>query len=683
MLTGHRIFEGETISDSIGAILHKDPDWSLLPASTPPQVHQMLHRCLERDMDRRLRDVGDARVALQEARRDPTGSDLGLIASSREPATSSRRRWVIALLAAVLGLSAGLFVGSRFLGQNAELPFRKLDLGIDVAPSNSQDDGAQVAIAPDAHAIAFIHEGQIWIQNLDELEPRAFEDSDDAISPFWSADSAWVGWFKDNRLWKAPARGGRPVSICEVSGQIAGGVGASWGDDDQIVFCRGTSGVYSVSALGGQPRELVPIGEGNGDLHEPFALPAGQGILFVTHPDTRSPGVLTLWRDGVLRTLFSADQTTSIHFPVYDGNAHILFRLDGGDATEGLWALEFDPSSGTTAGEPFLVEPEASAGGVAADGTLVFVSNPGRARDLMISRLERNGSRRETVVPPRAGTLDFRVSPDGGRIGFVADAEVSDVRELWVRDLARGTETRLASGPFLVLPRWSTDGRELFISIFDRESVSFRTWRVPADGSGPATMLTGGLLTAVANDGMNVLMSRTVGEDTWYFGRSDSLEIWIIPLDDPTNGRALMGGDGRYYASAVAPSGDFLLYGADVSGEMTTYLTRYPDVGGRWQVSRDGETSYASFGTDGSRIYYEIENQIFEVEFERGTSPVLGTPQEFMQVPAALEADIVVERDGQSILAVQLSNEDEDQDGPPRRRGIKIVQNWTRGIPGR
>ena len=94
-------------------------------------------------------------------------------------------------------------------------------------------------------------------------------------------------------------------------------------------------------------------------------------------------------------------------------------------------------------------------------------------------------------------------------------------------------------------------------------------------------------------------------------------------------------------------------------------------------------SSYASFGSDGSKIYYEIEHQVFEVEFEPGPSPVLGTPQEFMQVSAALDGYIVVERDGQNILAVQTSNEDEDEDSPPRRRGIKVVQNWTRGIPGR
>jgi serine/threonine-protein kinase len=682
LLTGHRIFKGETISDSIGAILHKDPDWSLLPANMPPQVHQLLRRCLERDMDRRLRDISDARVALQDARTDPTGSSLGLSAVYSAPASSSRRRWVLALLAAVLGLSAGLLIGSFFLVQETQIPFRKLDLGIDVAPSSSQDNGVKVAIAPDAHAVAFIHEGQIWIQNLDELEPRALEGSDDGISPFWSSDSGWVAWFQDNRLWKAPTHGGRPVSICEVSGQIAGGVGGSWGDDDQIVFCRGTSGVYSVSALGGKPREIIPIGEGNGDLHDPSALPTDKGVLFVTHPEGRSPGVLTLWRDGVLQTLFEAGQGTSLKFPMYDGDRHILFRLERGDATEGLWALEFDLSSGAALGEPFLVEPNASAASVAADGTLVFVSNPGETQELMISRLKRNGSSRETVVPARTGTLDFRASPDGNRIAFVTDAETASDRELWVRDLARGTEMRIATAPFLILPVWSSDGRELFFSGWKNENGSFDTWRVPADGSGSATILTSGMMTTAVDDGENILLSRSAGEDTWFLARSDSLEIWMIPLDDPAAGRVLLGGDAQYYATGVAPSGDYLLYGANVSGEMVVYLTRYPDISGRWQVSRDGAISYSSFGSVGSTIHYRIENRIFEVDFASGPTPGLGTPREFMDISLSVGGMIAVERGGQSVLAVHAAADAELAGGSPRRQGIKVVQNWTLGIPG-
>ena len=123
MLTAHRLFGGETISDSIGAILHKEPPWELLPAATPPQVHQLLRRCLERDPKSRLRDVGDARVALEEARRDPTGSSMGLSAAPMTAAPATGRRGLaLGLAGVVVGAVLGVLLGVLLLKPAPEAP---------------------------------------------------------------------------------------------------------------------------------------------------------------------------------------------------------------------------------------------------------------------------------------------------------------------------------------------------------------------------------------------------------------------------------------------------------------------------------------------------------------------------------------------------------------------------------
>ena len=112
MLTAHRLFDGETVSDSIGAILHKDPEWTRLPSDTPPQVRQLLTRCLERDRDARLHDIADARALLADARRDPSGSRLGLSGVIEAPGSSRRRTAVVAICTAAAGIALGLAFGN-------------------------------------------------------------------------------------------------------------------------------------------------------------------------------------------------------------------------------------------------------------------------------------------------------------------------------------------------------------------------------------------------------------------------------------------------------------------------------------------------------------------------------------------------------------------------------------------
>jgi serine/threonine protein kinase len=675
MLTAHRVFEGETVSDSIGAILHKDPEWPRLPAETPPQVRQLLVRCLERDRDARLHDIADARAALLDARRDPTGSRVGL--SGITPAGGSGRRvGIVGTITAILGIAIGGLGGVGLLSPEASAPYRVLDLGVAFEPEGRQNDGIQATVAPDGSAVVYTHAGALWVQNLDEYEPRMLEQTEDAFAPFWSPDGSEIGWFQNGRLWKAPARGGRPVALCEVRGQIAGGLGAHWGDDGRILFALGSTGIQAVSERGGQVRELVEPGEGYGDLHEPFALPEDKGVLFVSHPEQRGPSVLELWNEGQRTVLFEAGVGDRLWSPNYDPDGYVLFRWTRGEATEGLWAIAFDAGAGQARGEPFLVEPDASEATIARDGTMVFVMNPRRSNQKIVVRVGFAGDRREALTPAHEGDMDFALSPDGRSIAFTAlPPDGGDQMQLWVRDLGRGTEVQLTTieNRMILFPQWTADGQQISVISPRMDAPEVQTMITPADGSRPWSALADRPVQ-ITPDGEHLLVLTGPRGEPLLSAVPDTTEIWLRRVDDPESGRRVLGGTGVLYTSAFSPSGNLLLYYTQQGGLSSAYLTRYPAFTGRWRVSLGEDVQAEAFAPDGSAIYYTTEDELYRVPLEDGPNPVLGRPELVGTLPTGADGVIEIHPEGDSYL---IAISDESQQAAAGRRGVKVVQNWT------
>jgi len=674
MLTGLRLFQGETVSDSIGAILHKDPEWARLPADTPPQVRQLLARCLARDCDERLHDIADARAAILDARRDPEGSRLGLTGITA-PAKRTRTG-LFAGLAVIAAVVVGLAAGPRLFPVGGPEPYRIYDLGVDLDPSNAQNTGIQAAVSPDGRAVVFTHEGRLWVQNLDAHLPFEVAQTEDAMAPFWSPDGSHLGWFQGNRLLKAPVAGGRPVALCEIKGRIAGGVGAHWGDQGRILFTTGSSGIQTVSERGGQPSELVPAGEGYGDLHEPFSLPGGNGVLFVSHPDERGPSVLEFWRDGERRVLFEAATGSRIWSPCYDPAGYVLFRLTRSDATEGLWAMDFDSGSGVVRGEPFLVEPDASEATIDRDGALVFVLNPHRSSERVVVRVGFDGTRHETLTAAHSGNLEFALSPDGRKLAFIAlPPDGGTMNQVWVRDLERGTELQLTQFDDRLAFEigWSPDSENIhFISpILPGGKAELLT--MPADGSRPWTVLAEepGKLTP---DGESILILTGPRNEPITADNPDTTEIWLQRLGEPETRRLVLGGDGAYFPVAVSPGGQSLLYYSGRGGTDSVYLTRFPEFTGRWKVSLGNDVRAEAFAPDGSAIYYVGGRDLYRVAFTEGPTPQLGRPEQVGTLPEGALGGILIHPDGTSYLTVVDA---QSQGGADRRRAVKVVRNWT------
>ena len=285
MLTARRAFDGETVSDTIAAVLTREVDLNALPRETPARVQRLLARCLTRDPRMRLRDIGEARIALAGA-----GADPGALSAPAPTRSSRARRWLLAGAGGATG--AAIATALAFVGTSpaTEAPRPVMHLSITLPPEAplAETDGS-LAISPDGTRLAYVgatREGtRLFLRELDETEFKVVPGTEGAIRPFFSPDSTWLGFTVAGRLRKVPAGGGSPVTITEVSGSPLGGV---WGQDDTIVFSPSfTTGLWAVPATGGPARALISVDRARheGALLWPQVLPGGS-LLFTADSDS-------------------------------------------------------------------------------------------------------------------------------------------------------------------------------------------------------------------------------------------------------------------------------------------------------------------------------------------------------------------------------------------------------------
>jgi serine/threonine-protein kinase len=270
MLTGTRAYKGSNIADVLAAILHIEPAWDALPVSTPPKVRDLLRRCLVKDAKRRLRDMGEARIALEETKEDHV--DAG---AAPHRLTS---RWLAAGigLALLAGTAAG--TGIWLISRSDPRPVTRLSI---VPPANAPLNGTDLAVSPDGRRIVYVSGNgtQLSVRSLDELTPDRIANLGSPRQPFISPDGEWIGFFDGmNALKKVPISGGPAVFVASLGGAAARG--ASWSTDGTIVFATDdpATGLWRVSENGGAPA-LLTKGE-RGDHTWPHVLPDGQAILF-------------------------------------------------------------------------------------------------------------------------------------------------------------------------------------------------------------------------------------------------------------------------------------------------------------------------------------------------------------------------------------------------------------------
>jgi serine/threonine-protein kinase len=644
MLTGTRMFEGETVSDTLAAVLRADPAWDRLPGGTPPRVRTLLARCLERDRRARLRDIGEARIQLAAELAGTPDPHLQSLASgpglgeATPAATGSRAggiaRWVaVGVAALVLGALLGRGLGGSG-GGSPPIPHRMLGL-------SAGSEAAHPMISPDGLRVAWLEGDTIHVRELDSLEPLRIPVRARPLDLFWAPDGLTLGYVSGSRVFALELRSRNERQVCDARGPFTGGAGATWGDDGIITLSRAESdGLMQVPAAGGDARTVLPTDSLVSDYHDPHALPGRRGVLFVSHKIAGGMNNLSVF-DGKTRREVLQLEGHILSDPVYAASGHILYRRNS--PNPGIWAVPFSLDRLETTGDPFIVAPEGNSPSVSADGTLVCLSGSA-VNECDLIRSGGDGSTPVTLARVGAAVGVFpALSPDGRRLAVGIDHD-SGV-DLWVLDLDRGTRTRLTFDPGTeTLPVWTPDGRSI---VYQARSAGGSEWNIlrrAADGSDqPDTLARGSTVPHVSPDGASVL-----------FTRLSDFKLCSVAIGGGAV-RELGPADGVAKA-AVSPDGRYIAYASTETGRSEVFLRRYPDFTGKWQVSAGGG-DWPVWKGSGDRLYFAADDEILSVDVVSGDVPQLGAQRRLFSRPhlsaravAGWSAPFTMSADGETFI---------------------------------
>ncbi len=669
-LTARQAFHGETVSDIIAAILKGDANLGALPPSTPARLRELIARCLCKDPRERLRDIGEARVALGSIPPD----DERKLAVPPPPARRGVPLWAAVSAALVL---AAIAAGAAFLftPKPGPAPLRKLDL---VATDIEMDWFFTPQISPDASRIAYIAKNRVWVRALDQLEPRAVADVAGLTPLSWSPDARWVVYNDRKQLWKVAVDGGSPVVICEVPG-TGSVIGAAWSRAGTVAFSVWRGGMYQVAASGGTPALLFDVDPAVAvDFHAPSWLPNGD-LLHVVHWKDAGESLaerrlsLAVF-DGKTRIPVPGDYGGSNPSPVVTASGRLLFVRRGTNG--GIWAVPYDVTRRRPTGEPRLVASGAASVSVSDDGSLLYMEGQSSEGPNELVWVDRAGNAVGTIGSPQPGLTDAALAPDGRRIAFSARrAGNSDV---WVHDLARGIDTRITfSEADDVLPQWIGPSR---LTYTEADKTGARIFAVNADGSGGQHLVApptgaGGQEAQLAPGGTSAV--RIVVD-----GARRRLRTSAV-LADGTLGppaRLLKYQPEPDIADmSLAPDSRLVAYATDDPGQPEVFLTRYPGGEGQWQVSSEGGRRPRWAGRTGELFYISgsgpSRRGLVAVRIDPSLDPPVGPSVRLFDIdPRWLrfgEMPYDVTPDGTRFLMVR-----EAKDSSSRPARMVLVQSW-------
>ena len=622
MLTGRAAFAGETVSDTIAAILEREPGWDALPATTPPSVTNLLRRCLDKDPKRRLRDIGDVRAEAE---------------NTTSPASQPGRRsssW----MPIVATLAAGIVVGaSAVWGLIRSRPVTRVEGPTSftfTAPEGLQIPGSAVP-SPDGRRMAFVAESAageraLWIRSMDSPVPRRIDGTEGAQQPFWSPDGAFVGFGapSERRLKKVDLSGGQIQNICVIADAFFGG---TWNREGDIVFAPDNRvPLQRVSASGGTPQIITALDPARGENSHrwPQFLPDGRHFLYTARSDVREhTGIYVGALDSKDRIwLVEAQSSAALGAP----DSLLLVR-------EGtLLAQRFNTATLRLSGNAVAL-----AGKVAQNATGAFASfsvsadgqvltyRPEVENTSQLVWRDRTGTNRGTTGA--AGTFgQLRLSPDAKRAAVVMSDKDSGNRDIWLVDVESGTRTRLTSHPANDWhPVWSPDGGQIAFAS-DRNGVS-TIYRKPTDGSGSEEIIsTPGIEAHIfPND-----WSATVGLAAHTSNLKTLTDVWIVPMLGSRRPYALAQTPFQEQTATFSSDGRWIAYVSDESGAPEVYVQALGNAG-RKRVSISGGMQ-PRWRRDGRELFFiDAANKFVQVTVVQGEAFMSSAPRALFESCAA------------------------------------------------
>ena len=662
MLGGKRPFQGDGVSELIAAVIMAPVDFESLPKSLPARARTLVRRCLEKDPRKRLRDIGEARIALDETLAGLPDAPLPVAVAAVPAGGAGRRAAFAAAFGAALtaALAAGGFWTLRSPAPAA--PVRRFEISMQ-GSARSGSVARAVALSPDGKAVALVDAGRLFVRRLARLDPIVIPTAAEPGVVFWSPDSAWIGYTAAGKMYKAPAGGGESTLIADIKAPLTGGTGASWCPDGNIVLSVGDGPILRVSSLGGDFAPYIPVVPGqDGDLHNPECLP-DNSVIFAPHLDAGRPSVLALFAGGKRTELLKLPADQDIWYPVYSPTGHILYRRQPSNV--GIWALPFSLARHEATGPPFLVAPSGDVPSVSSDGTLLHARGVLSLQTQLIWA-DRTGKEIGTIGPVEEQWPFPEISPDGRQVAISArDNEVEDV---WISDLDRNTRTRLSAGIVTYSAEaWSPDGKTLLYGEGLGAPPNMKQKAV--DGSGEAITLSGGWSPAYSADGRTIVYA-DIGKDTFW-------DIYVRDADGKSPPTPFYAVPGTQVWPRISPDGRFIAYVSDEAGNYDVYVKRFPSGEGKWQVSSGGGM-WPRWGRSGKRLYYVNGDDLLEVDVATNPDLRLGTPRRLFTRPSIRRALVFswfpgydVSADEQRFIFSRAVGEEANN------TGMIVVQNWA------
>jgi eukaryotic-like serine/threonine-protein kinase len=642
MLCGRAPFAGEGVTSILAKVIERDPDWTALPVATAPALRRLLRRCLEKDPRRRLADIADARLELEEAAGPGAvdAIDPGLL-KARAMRPRPPVLVAIGVLAAVTAAAAwGL--GRASVSRGTARP-----TGTYVAAtlSVSRPDLAALAdrfaIAPDGSAIVFVDRdnGGLFLRRRTALDATVIPGAPaHAFAPVFSPDGRWIAFSAETSLMKIPVEGGTPVLITETTDYF---INLTWGADDRLRYpALQFDAVRSVSANGGQV-ETISVAAG-ARVNRAEWLPAGR--LLVSMVTGTEKQIAVREADGTVRVLTAG----------WDGRltptGHLLYARPEGPIWT-LVAVPFDADTATVSGDSTTLVRDiavqyATPAAATAAGDVFYIGGKPRS-DRRVVSIDRAGAERDVGLAPGAWIWQ-RLSPDGQHVAL--NRWEGARRTIWTLSLATGALTQVTYAEDTFAPIWMPDGKRLLFTHFpispDRRGTSM--WRVLTDGRGdiePVGAESDAYPGATSADGSILYYSvyRT-GQ-----AQEDISSVTISGTGSmPTR---LLATPASEETPIPSPDGRWLAYSTNASGMLETRIAPLADLAASVQVSTDGGEPIR-WSRDAARLYYRDGNTVSVVDVAPG-GPVLASRQRAFPLPRDRRGPVDVMPDGAHALMIR------------------------------
>jgi Tol biopolymer transport system component len=669
MLTGRALFAAANPSDSLAAVLRADVSLADLPRETPPVVHHLLARCLERDARRRLRDIGEARVLLEE---------LPSHAPPAEP--SSARPLLPWIVSAALAIALVIVAVTAWLTR-AQPASAMLTASIPLPPGTTfalaGGSPGPLTISPDGGriALALVQKGQtmLWLRDLDAPTFRSLPGTEGAEYPFWSPDGQSIGFFADERLKVVDISGGLPRAVADVPD----GKGGAWNADGSIIFTpTAAAGLSHIASRGGAASALTTLARDIGENSHrfPFFFADGRHFLFLARGTSdanaaRYGGSIRVASLGgdVNRVL----TVTGSHAAFASG--HVLYVQPG---TSTLVARPFDTRALDWRGDPVKIAEDVlvldtGMRGVfdaSQNGVLAYLARAMRPQQELVW-VTRSGQRSAALTDLR--DYAFALSPDGQRVAF-QELGTSSAEDLWTIDTERGVRTRITRSPVPEgHPVWSPAGHAIAYTtgVEGEERIHWTSLERPSDDVVLHTDAEPVVVTDWSRDGRYLLFNAIASEGG----------IWALPLTSSSPPRAgtpqrVVTTPGVSRGSAFSPDGRWVAYASRESGAYQIFVTQFPDARGTKQVSITGG-GHPRWRADGKELYFATPTGgIMAVPIDsRATGDLaLGTPVLLFETGRPLDdyPPFDVNADGSRFLVMAPRES-------PGTAMMTLIMNWT------